>query len=315
MKNNSDNESKSNLQDSNKDKKLDTIINSTNRKAFSLKRSPFIFNIYKKGKRLSRQLDKLKNGFSEFLYELSLDSNKEDKKEDKKESSKSKLNSQEIETKENLEIKIDNANGLSMSIKEKNNGKEKIEKRASLTVPKIKKENQNQAKENSKEKKQKYIIKPKDFRKTNLNKLYGYDKRYFKFKNNLKKNKDSELEKYQDDILRLSSINLSRDNLLKLYSDLKNIRINSEEVKPLPPINFRSIITHSLSKKKKLKKGGYLPKNKKYKEMDEYEKELYKIKVNNRREKFFSNNKFIYKMYEILPEHIVEKIYVKKKKF
>ena len=123
------------------------------------------------------------------------------------------------------------------------------------------------------------------------------------------------MEKYQDDILRLSSINLSRDNLLKLYSDLKNIRINSEEVKPLPPINFRTIITHSLTKKMKMKKGGYLPKSKKYKEMDDYEKEMYKIKVNNRHEKYLSNNKFIYKMYEILPEHIVEKIYVKKKKF
>ena len=311
MKKNLDKESKNNKQDSNKDNKLETIFNPINHKSSSTKLSPFIFNIYNKGKRLSRQLDKLKNGFSDFLYELSLESNKDDKKE----TPKSKFYNQDINKKEKLEIKIDNSYSLSLSKKKKNKSKEKIEKRSSLTVPKITTENQTQVKDNNKPSKQKYVFKSKEFRKTNLNKLYGYNKKYFTFKGNLKKNKESELEKYQDDILRLSSINLSRDNLLKLYSDLKNIRINSEEVKPLPPINFRSIITHSLTKKKKLEKGGYLPKNKKYKDMDDYEKEMYKIKVNNRHEKYLSNNKFIYKMYEILPEHIVEKIYVKKKKF
>jgi len=311
MKKKSDNKSKNNKQDSDQDNKLENIFNPEYHKTSQSKLSSFVFNIYKKGKRLSRQLDKLKNGFSDFLYELSLESNKDDKKE----TSKSKFYNQEIDKNEKLKIKIDNSNSLSLKKKTKNNGKENIEKKTSLTVPKIKIENQNQVKDNSKAIKQKYVYTSKEFRKTNLNKLYGYNKRYFTFKDNLKKSKDSELETYQDNILRLSSINLSRDNLLKLYSDLKTIRINSEEVKPLPPINFRTIITHSLTKKKKLKRGGYLPKSKKYKEMDDYEKEMYRIKVNNRHEKYLSNNKFIYKMYEILPEHIVEKIYVKKKKF
>ena len=307
MKNNSDKETKNDKPESNNEKKLDLTINTTYPKASSTKKSPFLFNIYKKGKRLSRQLDTLKNGFSEFIYQLSCDSNNENKKRE------SIFNSGENGKKGNLQIKINNPNSLSISMKEGN--KDKMINRASLTVPKIKIEKENQTKENIKPKKQKYIFKSEEFRKTNLNRLYGYNKKFFKFKNSLKKSKDSELEKYQDDILRLSSINLSRDNLLKLYSDLKNIRINSEGVKPLPPINFRSLITHSLTKKKKVKKGGYLPKSKKFKDMDDYEKEMYKIKVNNKHEQFFSNNKFIYKMYEILPEHIVEKIYVKKKKF
>ena len=132
----------------------------------------------------------------------------------------------------------------------------------------------------------------------------------------LKKNKESELEKYQDDILRLSSMNLSRDNLLKLFNDLKNIRMNSEKVNPLPPINFKSLIDHSLNKKnKKEKKGGFMPKIKQFKDMDDYEKELYQIKANSKQDKMYANNRIIYKMYEILPEHLVEKIYVKKKKF
>ena len=46
-------------------------------------------------------------------------------------------------------------------------------------------------------------------------------------------------------------MNLSRDYLLKLFNDLKNIRMNSEKVKPLPPINFKSLIDHSLNKKRK----------------------------------------------------------------
>ena len=50
--------------------------------------------------------------------------------------------------------------------------------------------------------------------------------------------------------------------------------------------------------------------------MDEYEKEMYLIKTNSRHEKMnVNNNKFLYKMYEILPEHVVETIYAKKRKF
>jgi hypothetical protein len=96
MKKKSDNKSKNNKQDSNQDNKLENIFNPEYHKTSQSKLSSFVFNIYKKGKRLSRQLDKLKNGFSDFLYELSLDSNKEDKRE----TSKSKFYNQEINKKE-----------------------------------------------------------------------------------------------------------------------------------------------------------------------------------------------------------------------
>ena len=58
-----------------------------------------------------------------------------------------------------------------------------------------------------------------------------------------------------------------------------------------------------------------MPKIKQFKDMDDYEKELYQIKANSKQDKMYANNRIIYKMYEILPEHLVEKIYVKKKKF
>jgi hypothetical protein len=49
--------------------------------------------------------------------------------------------------------------------------------------------------------------------------------------------------------------------------------------------------------------------------MDDYEKEIFMIKTNMRHEKLnSSNNKLIYKMYEILPEHVVENLYAKKNK-
>ena len=275
-------------------------------KEFNLKQKAFKFNVYQKGKRLSRQLAKLKNNFSNFLYYLSLDSPDNNQKK----IVKTKTNYQ-LQAKNKLEIKIENLN-TSTNITEEKNVKPK---RLTLTMPKTKNNNNNNKNNNPKTEKPKNLFKSVHFRTTNLNKLYSYNKKFYTFKESLKKNKDSELEKYQDDILRLSSLNLCRDNLLKLYTDLKNLRINSEQVKPLPPINFRSLITHSLENKKKTKNKGFLPKSKKFKDMDEYEKEMYKIKVNSKHEKLKSNNKFLYRMYEILPEHLVEKMYVKKKKF
>ena len=104
--------------------------------------------------------------------------------------------------------------------------------------------------------------------------------------------------------------------MLKLFSDLKTIRINSEQAKPLPPINFKALVHHSLDENKEKKKFGLKLQNKKFSQMDEYEKEMYLIKTNSRHEKMNSNNnKFLYKMYEILPEHVVDTIYGKKRKF
>jgi len=279
-------------------------IHQINNATFNSLNKPFKFNIYKTGKRLSRQLKKLKNNFSNFIYYLSLDSPNKNLINNSKTNINNKSSS-----KNNLEIKITSPNTSTTFTHEKKH-KTKL---VSLTLPKTTNKNENKI-NNPKKDKQKILLKSVQFRTTNLNKLYGYNKNYFSIKDNLKNSKDLELEKYQDDILRLSSMNLCRDNLLKLYSDLKNLRMNSEEVKPLPPINFRTLISHSLTKRKKVREKGFLPKPKKYKDMDEYERELYKIKVNSKHDKILSNNKFLYRMYEILPEYLVEKIYVKKKK-
>ena len=157
--------------------------------------------------------------------------------------------------------------------------------------------------------------KRKQFFHKNLDKLYGYNKKFLFYNAKLKKQKWNNLEKYQDDILRVSAINTSKDYMMKLSSDLKTIRINSEQTKPLPPINFRALVHHSLDQNKRKKIYGIKANDRNINQMDEYEKEMYDIKTSFRHRRLNLNtNKFIYKMYEILPEHVVDTLYIKKGK-
>ena len=157
--------------------------------------------------------------------------------------------------------------------------------------------------------------KRKQFFHKNLDKLYGYNKKFLFYNAKLKKQRWNNLEKYQDDILRVSAINTSKDYMMKLSSDLKTIRINSEQTKPLPPINFRALVHHSLDQNKRKKIYGIKANDRNINQMDEYEKEMYKIKTSIRHKRLnTNNNKFIYKMYEILPEHVVDTLYIKKGK-
>ena len=88
-------------------------------------------------------------------------------------------------------------------------------------------------------------------------------------------------------------------------------------IKPLPPINFPALVIHSFKEvddREKHKKSISFE-NKKIKEMDEYEKELYDIKKSNVFKKSrYVNNKRLYKIFEILPEHVVEAVFKNKNK-
>ena len=152
-----------------------------------------------------------------------------------------------------------------------------------------------------------------------LNALYGYDKNFVKSKRYLQKEKFLiDLENYQDDILKVSQRNLSKDHLIKLYTELKSIKSNAEMVKPLPPINYPALILHSCNEDKKDRRKNKSKMNfdnKKFKELDAYEKELYEIKKSNefKRAKIV-RNKRLYKIYEILPEHVIDVLYKKRNK-
>ena len=151
-----------------------------------------------------------------------------------------------------------------------------------------------------------------------LNKLYGYDKKY-KFSNNIiLKNKNFfELDNYQNNILKISQRKLSRDNLIKLYTELQTIKTEANMIKPLPPINFPALVVHSFKEvDDKVRHRATLSyENKKLKDMDEYEKELYQIQKSNyfKRAKIVRNKK-LYKILEVLPEHVVDVVFKNKNK-
>jgi hypothetical protein len=157
----------------------------------------------------------------------------------------------------------------------------------------------------------------------NLNKnrlmaLYGYDKDFIRSKRNLLKSKDIiNLEHYQNDILKVSLRNLSKDHMIKLFTELQSIKRAADMVKPLPPINYPALILHSFkeleNKRRNIFKISF--EDKKLEDMDDYEKEIYQIKKSNlfKREKVV-RNKRIYKIYEILPEHVIDTVYRKRNK-
>ena len=88
-------------------------------------------------------------------------------------------------------------------------------------------------------------------------------------------------------------------------------------IKPLPPINFPALVVHSFKEvDDKVRHRATLSyENKKLKDMDEYEKELYQIQKSNyfKRAKIVRNKK-LYKILEVLPEHVVDVVFKNKNK-
>ena len=145
-----------------------------------------------------------------------------------------------------------------------------------------------------------------------LNALYGYDSNFIKSRNHLLKKKDSfGLGKYQNEVLKVSQRNLSKDYMMKLFTELQFIRKDADLVKPLPPINYRALVTHCFKNQDEKKEQHSFEKG--YKKMDEYEKELYiiKKKFTYKKEKT-KRNKRMYKIYEILPEYVIDALYKKR---
>lgn len=146
-----------------------------------------------------------------------------------------------------------------------------------------------------------------------LNKLYGIDKVFNQKKMSLKKYKKQNsvsLEKYQDKIMEINQYNLCDDNMNGLYKRLKHLRINTEDAKPLPPVNFSALIHYSFEKEREKKKKIYSKPwlgTKKTEPTNDYERELEKvtklkhsIKINRR------EDMAMYKILDILPVHVKE---------
>lgn len=144
--------------------------------------------------------------------------------------------------------------------------------------------------------------------KKEFDKLYGLNESYYKELNSLKTEHNLSLSEYQSRLLNISS-NLSRDNLLKLYTELKTIKNSIEVVKPLPPVNFKKIIEHS--KKEFRRKNRIVLKGRE--EKDAFEVEMENFKKNSKR-KLKKEDPVLIKAFSILPEYLVNVLVKKKRK-
>ena len=104
-------------------------------------------------------------------------------------------------------------------------------------LQKIKKEKERREKEREKKENQKIMkeiklkqSQNKEIFRSNLNRLYGYNRKFLFYNAKLKKEKCNSLEKYHENILRVSSINISKDNSYRIGNSnekKKNLKTNS----------------------------------------------------------------------------------------
>ena len=189
----------------------------------------------------------------------------------------------------------------------------KSKKHKSKSLKKLKGQKEKKKSKDLKDKKLNFETKFKDYR-FHLNYLYGYDKKFYYLRKSAKAHKKiNNLQNYQEELIKVSSHNLSKDNMAKLASNLKAIRLNCETSEPLPPINYPALVHHSVAESSTKKKYGIKFSSKRNNEMDDYEREIQKIKSITRHKKIHQNtNRKLYKMYEILPGYVIEALFNKK---
>ena len=149
--------------------------------------------------------------------------------------------------------------------------------------------------------------------KKEFDKLYGLNDNYYKTLSSLRTEQNLSLSEHQSKLLSISS-NLSRDHLLKLYTEFKTIKASTEIVKPLPPVNFKKLIAHSkkeYQRKKGIEVKGRKEMNTKKEELDEFEVEMEKCKINSKR-RLKKEDPAMVKAFSVLPEYLVD-LLVKKK--
>ena len=85
-----------------------------------------------------------------------------------------------------------------------------------------------------------------------LNKLYGFSENFSEKVNEIKRQKNLDLTKYQNNILNALSMNMSDQyELMELLEKLNEVRNECESVSPLPRINIKNIYDHVYNQKSK----------------------------------------------------------------
>lgn len=145
-----------------------------------------------------------------------------------------------------------------------------------------------------------------------FDKIYGISIDYENSLDSIRRERNLSLLEHQNKLLQLST-NLRKPNLIKLNKQLRNIRMESSQVTPLPPLNFHNLVEHShkeIEKERSRNKISLLKNIKLDSIKDAYEIEMEKAKI--KYYKVSKENSNIARMYEVLPEHIVE-VFVKRK--
>ena len=170
-------------------------------------------------------------------------------------------------------------------------------------------------KKKPKKRKKKEILDIKEKNKKKFDKLYGLNDQFIKTIKEIKNEKKSlALQDYQNNLINAST-NLSKENILKLYTKLKQVNNISNTIHPLPPVNFDIIYKHSYKENEKLKNKAKISLKDELnqnKELDEFE--LEQININKGKYlKLQKENPVLYKIYQILPEHVIDVLYKKNK--
>ena len=144
-------------------------------------------------------------------------------------------------------------------------------------------------------------------KKMAFNRLYNItDDAIERLKNVKKRKKLYNLDQYQENILKAVDVNsVDQGEIIKLIQNLNEIKIESDNVKALPPINIDIIKDHVYKKKKiEIKKKKMKDLIKKKEPLDEFEKEERLIK--SLRSFKSVPKKKRNKNFDVLPEYIRE---------
>ena len=85
-----------------------------------------------------------------------------------------------------------------------------------------------------------------------FDKIYGISNLNRSSISKIKKETNLSLQEYHNKLLQLS-VNVDKANLIKLNKTLRNIRVESSQVQPLPPLNYKALVEHSKNEIKKEK--------------------------------------------------------------
>ncbi len=177
-----------------------------------------------------------------------------------------------------------------------------------LVIPYLKKMDK---KVKKKKKHKNESLNPKEKTIRRFNKLYGLNDHFLKTLKTVKHEKNElDLPEYQNQLLNAST-NLSRENILRLYTNFKSLKTMTDTIHPLPPVNFDAIYRHSYRENEKKIRQSLKNEINNKQELDEFELEQAHINK-GKYLKLTKENPTMYKIYQILPEHVIDALYKKK---